>query len=172
MAMTVEDAVALFHRERYAIWLEAPDEIKVLERGESPRGIGSRGQYLTPIMFAEGTARSLADETLWVIALLCDRPGIDVPTIHQVIEEMVGRKAGFFELFGLEHAAERVRLFVEVAKTVDDPSELKALTEAVIGYVNRLHVWIDAAFPWGVCSGYMRAGYGRRGPDGLERPQR
>ncbi len=169
MAMAVDEAVELFHRERDAIWLKQPDEIAVLARGTSPRGIGSRGQYLTPIMFAEGAARSLADETLWVIAILCDREGIDLPTVKAVVAEMVGRKAGFFELFGLEHAAHLVRLYVEVAGEVDDVSELKRLTEAMIGYVNRVHVWIDAAFPWGVCSGYMRAGYGHRGPDGMER---
>lgn len=167
--MSIDEAVALFEREREAIWLEQPEEIRVLAQGESPRGIGSRGQYLTPIMFAEGAARSLADETLWVIMLLCERPGIDLGTLKAVVSEMVGRKAGFFELFGLEHAATMVRTYVEVAECAGSAADLKRLTEAMIGYVNRVHVWIDAAFPWGVCSGYMRAGHGRRGPDGMER---
>jgi len=167
--MSIDEAVALFRRECEAIWLEQPEEIRILARGESPRGIGSRGQYLTPIMFAEGAARSLADETLWVIMLLCDRPSMDLATLKEVAVEMVGRKAGFFELFGLEHAATLVRTYVEAVRQAEDAGDLKRLTEAMIGYVNRVHVWIDAAFPWGVCSGYMREGYGKRGPDGMER---
>lgn len=76
--MTIDEAIALFGRECKAIWLAQPEEIRILSRGESPRGVGSRGQYLTPLMFAEGTARSLADETLWVVRLMCDRPDTDL----------------------------------------------------------------------------------------------
>jgi hypothetical protein len=132
------------------------------------QGVGSRGQYLTPLIFAEGTARSLADETLWVIHLMCDRPDTDLATLKVMISELVGRKAGFFELFGLEHAAGLVRTYIGLAQTTQDLAELQRLTDAALAYANRVHVWLDAAFPWGVCTGFMRAGYGTRNADGLE----
>jgi hypothetical protein len=128
----------------------------VLAQGTHPRGIGSLGQYLTPIMFAEGAARSLADELLWGIAKLCDAPGTDLATLKAVVAEMVAKKAGFFELFGLDALSETVTLYVETALAAKDKDELKRLTLAMASYVNRVHVWIDAAFPWGLCSGYMR----------------
>lgn len=165
---SIDEAIALFERERDAIWLKAPDEIVVLSKGESPRGIGSRGQYLTPIMFAEGAARSLADETLWGIMRLCDQPQCELATLKAVVVEMVGRKAGFFELFGLEHVSEMVGIYVDAAREAPDAAELKRLTSAMVSYVNRVHVWIDAAFPWGVCSGYMRPTHGRRNAEGRE----
>lgn len=156
MARSTEDAIALFESERDEIWLSPPEEITVLSKGTNPRGIGSRGQYLTPIMFAEGAARSLADETLWEIMALCDRDDVDLTTLKAVVTGMVGRKAGFFELFGLPHVADMVGIYVSVAQAAPDAAELKRLTVAMVSYVNRVHVWIDAAFPWGVCSGFMR----------------
>lgn len=158
---SIDDAIALFQAERDKIWLSEPEEITVLSRGTNPRGIGSRGQYLTPIMFAEGAARALADETLWSLIELCDQDAVDLPTLKAVINAMVGRKAGFFELFGLQHVADMVESYVNVAETAQNTDELKRLTIAMVSYVNRVHVWIDAAFPWGVCSGYMRAERGR-----------
>lgn len=166
--MTTDEAILLFERERDAIWLRAPDEISVLSRGTHPRGIGSRGQYLTPIMFAEAAARSLADETLWSIMQLCDRPRSDFATLKAVAVEMVGRKAGFFELFGLERVSRMVEAYVQAVEKTDTPEELKRLSAAMAAYVNRIHVWLDAAFPWGVCNGYMRAAYGRRNAEGRE----
>ncbi|MGE0797171.1 MAG: cyclophilin-like fold protein [Lautropia sp.] len=164
MSLSIDDAVALFVREREAIWLSAPAEIAVLASGSNPRGIGSRGQYLTPILFAEGAARSLADETLWGVLQLCDRPGIDLDTLKAVVVELVGRKVGFFELFGLEHVRGLVATYVAVAKEAPNVEALRRLTVAMIGYVNRVHVWIDAAFPWGLCSGYPRPAAARRVP--------
>lgn len=166
--MTIDEAIALFGRECEAIWLTQPEEIRILSRGESERGVGSRGQYLTPLIFAEGTARSLADETLWVVHLMCDRPETDLPTLKRMISELVSRKAGFFELFGLEHAAGLIRTYIELAQQAKDLAELQRLTDAALAYANRVHVWLDAAFPWGVCTGFMRAGYGTRNADGLE----
>jgi hypothetical protein len=162
LAISTEDAIALFASERDRIWLSPPEEITVLSKGTNPRGIGSRGQYLTPIMFAEGAARSLADETLWEIMALCDRDGTDLTTLKAVVTGMVGRKAGFFELFGLPHISEMIGIYVSVAETVQDTAELRRLTVAMVSYVNRVHVWIDAAFPWGVCSGFMRPVQERR----------
>ncbi len=166
--MKVEEVVELFERERDAIWLEQPEEIRILSRGEHPRGIGSRGQYLTPIMFAEGAARNLADEVLWSIIGFCDRPELDFATLKVMAAEMAGRKAGFFELFGLEHVSRMVTIYARAVDGTRDRDELKRLSLAMSAYVNRVHVWLDAAFPWGVCSGYMRAGHGRRNAEGRE----
>lgn len=166
--MTIDEAIALFQRECETIWLKQPEEIRILSRGESPRGVGSRGQYLTPLIFAEGAARSLADETLWVVHLMCDRPETDLATLKVMIGELVSRKAGFFELFGLEHASGLMRKYIEVAQSAPDLAALQRLTDAALAYANRVHVWLDAAFPWGVCTGFMRPGYGTRDADGLE----
>lgn len=168
MTPSIQDAVSLFERERDAIWLNAPAEILVLAKGENPRGIGSRGQYLTPILFAEGAARSLADETLWGILRLCDMPNVDLRTLKAMTRELVGRKAGFFELFGLEHVANLIRVYVDATEFAQSTDELKVLTAAMCSYVNRVQVWIDAAFPWGLCNGYMRAAYGSRNAEGVE----
>ena len=58
--MKVEEVVELFERERI-YWLEQPEGSSSSRRH---RGHRIRGQYLTPIMFAEGAARNLADEVL------------------------------------------------------------------------------------------------------------
>ena len=154
--MSIDEAIELFESEREAIWLAAPEEIIVLSKGTNARGIGSRGQYLTPILFAEGAARSLADETLWGVLKLCDKADVDLQTLKAVVVELVGRKVGFFELFGLEHVSATVATYVRVADSVQSTADLKRLTVAMLSYVNRVQVWIDSAFPWGVCNGFMR----------------
>lgn len=154
--MSLESAIALFESERDKIWLTAPEEITVLSRGTNPRGIGARGQYLTPIIFAESAARSLADGTLWSVIELCDREDLDLPTFKAVIGAMVGRKAGFFEMLGLQHVADMVEIYVDVAAEAQDKDDLRRVTVSMISYINRVHVWIDAAFPWGICNGFMR----------------
>lgn len=153
---SVDEAVALFERERVAIWLSPPDEILRLGAGTSPRGIGSRGQYLTPIMFAEGAARSFADEVLWTLVQLCDDPDLDLATLKAYAAALSRKKAGFFAFVGLDHLSDMTGRYVDAALAAENAGELRRLTVAFLPYVNRAHVWIDAAFPWGLCSGFRR----------------
>ena len=111
----------------------------------------------------------------WLGDRITAAPTIPRPTVERefrllldVISEMVGRKAGFFELFGLEHASGLIRTYIAEAQAVESLDDLRRLTDAALAYANRVHVWLDAAFPWGVCTGFMRPGYGTRNAEGLE----
>src|SRR5690606_41260072 len=145
--MKVEEVVELFERERDAIWLEQPEEIRILSRGEHPRGIGSRGQYLTPIMFAEGAARNLADEVLWSIIGFCDRPELDFATLKVMAAEMTGRKSGIFELFGLEHVSETISFYACAVDVPRDRVVLMCHSTALTVYIYQSQFWSHTALP-------------------------
>ena len=156
MSEAVDDLIAVFEREREAIWLTVPDEVAALGRGEVPRGTGARGQYLSTLMFAEGEARTLADEMLWGLLQVAEIEKSDLPTLQSIIAQIIGYKANFFDFVGLPHAASLIHRYVEVACALDTLDDLRRLTAAAISYANRLHMTVDAVFPWALGNAFPR----------------
>ncbi|WP_455865114.1 cucumopine synthase-related protein [Pantoea agglomerans] len=156
--MTVDDAIALFDQQREKIWFEQPAEIAALGRGEVPRGTGARGQYLSTIIFAEGEARTLADEMLWgVIRVAEDHPdSADLKTLQMIITEIIGYKADFFDFVSLPDAAKLLHTYVHVAAECQSLDELVRLSHAALSWANRLHMWVDFILPWGLGDGFRR----------------
>ena len=156
MTTEVDDLVAELDREREAIWLTIPDEVRALGRGEVPRGTGSRGQYLSTLMFAEGEARTLSDEMLWGLLQVAERDGVDLGTLQAVVAEIIGYKADFFDFVGLPHAASIVHRYVDVVGRVTSLEDFRRLTSAAISYANRLHMCVDAVYPWALGNAFPR----------------
>ena len=154
--MTTEEMIDMLDREREAIWRTMPDEVAAIGRGEIPRGTGARGQYLSTLMFAEGEARTLADEMFWGLIEVCRQPGADLATLKMVIRQIIGYKADFFDFVGLPAAAAMVHRYVAVADATTSLDELERLTGAALSWANRLHMWVDHVFPWGVGDGFRK----------------
>jgi len=152
----VDDMIATLESEREAIWLTIPDEVAALGRGEVPRGTGARGQYLSTLMFAEGEARTLSDEMLWGLLQVAENESSDLATLQSVIAEIIGYKADFFDFVGLPHAASVIHRYVEVACAVESLADLRRLTSAAISYANRLHMTVDAVYPWALGNAFPR----------------
>ncbi len=152
----VDDMIATLESEREAIWLTIPDEVAALGRGEVPRGTGARGQYLSTLMFAEGEARTLADEMLWGLLQVAEKESSDLATLQSIIAEIIGYKADFFDFVGLPHAAAVIHRYVEVACAVETLADLRRLTSAAISYANRLHMTVDAVYPWALGNAFPR----------------
>jgi hypothetical protein len=156
MRVSLEEVIAELNEEREAIWLIIPDEVAALGRGEVPRGTGAKGQYLSTLMFAEGEARTLADEMLWGLLQVADSPTADLATLQAVISEIIGYKADFFDFVGLPRAAGLIRKYVAAAAEVTDLAQLRELTSAAISYANRLHIAVDAVYPWALGNAFPR----------------
>lgn len=154
--MNIEDAIARFEEERERIWLKAPAEVTLLGQGIVPRGTGARGQYLSTIIFAEGEARTMADEMLWGIIRVAEDTDADIETLKSVIKQIIGYKAEFFEFVSLPEAAQMIRLYVETATACQTLDQLARLSHAALGYANRLHMWVDYILPWGLGDGFRR----------------
>ncbi|MDO6408060.1 hypothetical protein [Pantoea phytobeneficialis] len=155
--MTVDEAIALFDAQREKIWFEQPAEIAALGKGEVPRGTGSRGQYLSTIIFAEGETRTLADEMLWgLIRVGEDNPEADLKTLQLLIKEIMGYKANFFDFVSLPDAARMLHTYVEVAGECETLSDLVRLSHSALSWANRLHMWVDFILPWGLGDGFRR----------------
>ncbi|MBD0734747.1 hypothetical protein [Streptomyces sp. CBMA29] len=142
--------------EREAIWFTVPEEVAALGRGEVPRGTGARGQYLSTLMFAEGEARTLADEMLWGLLQVAESDTADLGTLQAVIAEIIGYKADFFDFVGLPHAAALIHRYVAGACAVESLADLRRLTAAAISYANRLHMCVDAVYPWALGNAFPR----------------
>jgi Cucumopine synthase C-terminal helical bundle domain len=156
MQVGVTDLVAKLNAEREAIWLEMPDEVRAIGRGEQPRRAGSHGQYLSALIFAEGEARTLSDEMLWGLWQVAGEDAIDLATLKAIVKAIIGYKASFFDFVGLPRASGLVREYVECVQTCTSIDEFRQLTESALSYANRLHMWVDLVFPWGVCDGFRR----------------
>lgn len=156
MASDVDELISVLETEREAIWFTIPDEVAALGRGEVPRGTGARGQYLSTLMFAEGEARTMADEMLWGLLQVAETGQADLATLQLVIAEIIGYKADFFDFVGLPHAAGLIHRYVKVACAVTDIDDLKRLTGAAISYANRLHMCVDAVYPWALGNAFPR----------------
>ncbi|MBD1554736.1 hypothetical protein HAQ06_20895 [Pseudomonas sp. C2L12B] len=154
--MTTEQMIERLEREREAIWRTLPDEVAAIGRGEIPRGTGARGQYLSTLMFAEGEARTLADEMFWGLIEVCRQPGADLATLKMIISQIIGYKADFFDFVGLPAAAALVHQYVSVAEVTTSVGELERLTGAALSWANRFHMWVDHVYPWGVGDGFRR----------------
>jgi hypothetical protein len=156
MSNAVDEMIATLEAEREAIWLTIPDEVAALGRGEVPRGTGARGQYLSTLMFAEGEARTLSDEMLWGLIQVCEIETSDLATLQSIIKQIIGYKADFFDFVGLPHAASVIHEVVEVALSVESLADLHRLLSAAISYANRLHMTIDAVYPWALGNAFPR----------------
>ena len=56
----------------------------------------------------------------------------------------------------MPQAAGLVHRYVQATQVAESLDEFLALTRAAISYVNKLHMWVDAVFPWGVTNGFKR----------------
>ncbi|MCV2394368.1 hypothetical protein OEB99_08605 [Actinotalea sp. M2MS4P-6] len=152
----IDEVIAELDAERDRIWLECPKEVADLGRGIVPRRTGTHGQYLTTLIFAEGEARTLSDELLWGIIEVSETESLDLRTLQLLLKQIVGYKAAFFDFVGLPAAGALIERFVEASATATDTDELLRLIRSAISYVNKLHMWVDAVFPWGVTNGFKR----------------
>lgn len=152
----IDEVISELDAERERIWLECPQEVTDMGQGRIPRRTGTHGQYLSTLIFAEGEARTLSDELLWGIIELSETETLDLHTLKLLIRQIVGYKADFFDFVGMPHAGAVVARYVEASQTASTHEEFLALTQAAISYVNKLHMWVDAVFPWGVTNGFKR----------------
>ncbi|MEI4472121.1 hypothetical protein [Frigidibacter sp. MR17.24] len=154
--MTLEEAIARFEAEREKIWMESPPDVTDLGKGIVPRNTGARGQYLSTIIFAEGEARTYADEMLWGIIRVCEDTDADLKTLQAIIDQIIGYKAAFFDFVSLPSAAEMGRLYVDASKLCTTTEDLARLSHAALGYANRLHMWVDYILPWGLGAAFRK----------------
>ncbi|GAB3596620.1 cucumopine synthase-related protein [Microbacterium tumbae] len=152
----VTDVIAELDAEREKIWLECPQEIRNMGKGIIPRNTGAHGQYLSTLIFAEGEARTLSDEILWGIIEVSETRTMDLETLQLLITQIVGYKAAFFDFVGMPEAGAHVARYVEGVNAAETLEEFLDLTRAAISYVNKVHMWVDAVFPWGVANGFKR----------------
>lgn len=152
----VTDVIAELNAEREKIWLECPTEISNMGKGIIPRRTGAHGQYLSTLMFAEGEARTLSDELLWGIIEVSESNALDLRTLQLLINQIVSYKAAFFDFVGMPEAGAHLTRYVEATQAAETTEEFLDVTRAAISYVNKVHMWVDAVFPWGVTNGFKR----------------
>jgi hypothetical protein len=155
--MAVGEAIAALDQERQAIWLEPPDEVCAIMRGEIPRGTGSKGQYLSTLIFAENELRTMTDEVLWYLwELAAVRGGVELKSLQALVGTLVDYEGHMFDYVGLPRTAGFVARYVRAVDECRNLTEFCDLTGAALSYLNRVHGWVDILFPWGICDGFRR----------------
>ena len=153
----VDDVIAELDVERDRIWLTLPEDVRDLGNGIVPRGTGPKKQYFTSLLYAEGEARTLADEILWGLIEISRNPEADLDTLKLVVSQIVDYKADFFDFVGLPLTCRWTHRYAEGARAAETLEEFGAVTGAVLSYMNRVHMHIQSVFPWGIASAFPRA---------------
>ncbi|PFG17597.1 hypothetical protein ATK74_2170 [Propionicimonas paludicola] len=153
----VHDVIAELDAERERIWLTLPEDVRDLGNGIIPRLTGPKKQYFTSLLYADGEARTLADEVLWGLIEISRKPGADLDTLKMVVNQIVDYKADFFDFVGLPLICKWTHRYAEGARAAESLEEFREVTGAALSYMNRVHMWIQSVFPWGIASAFPRA---------------
>jgi hypothetical protein len=154
---SVQDAIATINTARDEIWDNPPQDVLNLSKGIVPMGTGAKNNYLSTMIFAENELRTLTDEILWFAWQTATRnPGLDLKTLVLYMDEICQYKANMNDYVGLPDGCEILKIYVGGIRMAETTQEFADLTEAAMTYFNRLHGWVDIAFPWGVINGFKR----------------
>ncbi len=153
----VDDVIAELNAERERIWLTLPEDVRDLGNGIIPRLTGPKKQYFTSLLYADGEARTLADEILWGLIEISRNPDADLDTLKLVVNQVVDYKADFFDFVGLPLTCRWTHRYAEGARAAETLEEFREVTGAALSYMNRVHMWIQSVFPWGIASAFPRA---------------
>jgi hypothetical protein len=154
---TVQDVITEIDGERDRIWLTIPEDVRDLGNGIIPRGTGPKKQYFTSLLYADGEARTLADEIYWGLIEITQKPDADLATLKLVVNQIVDYKADFFDFVGLPLTCRWTHRYAEGARAAETLEEFAAVTGAALSYMNRVHMWIQSVFPWGIANAFPRA---------------
>ncbi len=154
---SVSDVIAEITAAREEIWETPPQEVLNLSKGIVPMGTGAKNNYLSTMIFAENELRTLTDEILWFAWVTATRnPDADLRTLLMYMDEMGQYKANMNDYVGLPEGSRIMKLYVGGIRKAANLQEFADLTEAAMTYFNRLHGWVDIAFPWGIVDGFKR----------------
>lgn len=154
---SVQEVIDRIDAAREEIWEVPPQEVLNLAQGIVPLGTGAKNNYLSTMIFAENELRTLTDEILWFAWATATRhPELDLRTLVAYMDEMGQYKANMNIYVGLPEGGEILKLYVGGIRRAETMQEFADLTESVMTYMNRLHGWVDIAFPWGLVDGFKR----------------
>lgn len=155
---SVAKAIATIDAARDEIWDNPPQDVLNLSQGIVPMGTGAKNNYLSTFIFAENELRTLTDEILWFAWQTATRKGseIDLKTLVAYMDEICQYKANMNDYVGLPGGCEILKVYVGGIRIAATAQEFADLTEATMTYFNRLHGWVDIAFPWGLVDGFKR----------------
>lgn len=153
----VQTVIDELEGERERIWLRIPEDVNDLGQGIIPRMTGPKKQYFTSLLYADGEARTLADEILWGLIEIAQKPEADLATLKMVVTQVVDYKADFFDFVGLPLTCKWTHRYAEGARAAETLEQFAAVTGAALSYMNRVHMWIQSVFPWGIASAFPRA---------------
>ena len=120
-----------------AIEAKAPEELRALCR---QRGIMRPGG---PLLYAEADSRT-TQEILWQAWRAAGREGAVPPFVAQIQRHVAQRLRGWY---GLPQSAGVLDAAADALAVMAAPDG-RALIEALLIYVGRLNLWLDAAIPW------------------------
>lgn len=146
---------------RKIIWMEMPNEVKRISVGDVARGTSVYGQYLTVLLFASSEMRTLSDEILWGLRESARSDDIDMKSLLVVSKQLLIYKMQFLDFVGLTESSALLNDYIESLDGLENKQQFIELTDEMLTYVNRAHMWVDLVIPWGVTMGFQKNPLGR-----------
>jgi hypothetical protein len=139
-------------------WLLPPREIVDIHQGRIASGAGSRGQWLSTLVFVNGETRPLGYCGLGGLMQISRHPEISLETLQLITRNFIKVPAEFLGYCGLDHLWNFVQRTIAVLPELQSKDEYFSLVSALALYTNQLNAWNLHFYPWDLAEGKYLTG--------------
>jgi hypothetical protein len=146
--------VADMNEEIARIWLEPPAELLDLHSGRhsARTGMGSYGQYLSTLFFAEGEVNRLSNianiGAVDNLLRLCQRADVDVPLLQALTKGLCTTAVQYLRMCGQEPVSSFFLRAVDLFPALTSKVDYFRVFSTYALYTARLNGWHIHRFPW------------------------
>lgn len=136
-----------------SIWMDEPDDIKLIRWGIIQGGAGTGQQYFTCMVLLETYTLMLGQRLLYPFLMMSEKAEFSVDMLKSTTKAMICSNfhpTEFLADLGLSQMHEVGEQYFSALDSVSTKEEYAQLTGAFCTYCNRMHRWIHAIFPWNI----------------------
>jgi hypothetical protein len=151
MSQNWEDIKEEINRETEKIAFTPPREVlKIFKYGIFDRGAGTRGQYFTTLVFAQGVCRALAYDCVNNLVYITEEESFNLEHLKIMVKQYLPSNAEFLGYCGLENIWKFVQEILDALDTLKSKEELVELINSLNLYLARMYTWVHHFFPWNI----------------------
>jgi hypothetical protein len=136
--------------ETQRIWLNEPEEVRKLRLGLVETGAGSKGQYFTTLVFANGEVRALGYLSLTTLEICAKDSEFDLPQLRKVAKSLLAVSGEYLGYSGFDKIWNYLSRLLALINEAESKAGFAEAISALRLYVNRMNGWVHFYFPWAV----------------------
>lgn len=147
------DVKAMIDEKIDQIWIDEPDEIKLIRWGIIRGGAGTGNQYFSTMCLLETYTLLLGQRYLYPFLLMADKDSFTLENIKEITRTCIKDSFNptvFLGDLGLHDIKEIGAAYIEVLDSLETKKDYIELTSAYMTYCTRMHRWVHYIFPWNI----------------------